>query len=61
MGGDKEDSALFIKLKKLIPDFEKTAAAVLKAIAKKKDYEENKARTEDLSNFGQYYNDFSYR
>lgn len=61
MGGDKEDSALFIKLKKLIPDFEKTAAAVLKAMAKKKDYEENKARTEDLSNFGQYYNDFSYR
>lgn len=62
MGGDKDDSALFIKLKKLIPDFRRVAKEVSKAIQKRADYEDNKAKSEELDKFGSsFYNDFSYR
>ena len=61
MGGDKDDAALLLKLKRLIPQFGKMAKQITKAVSKRKEYETNKAKSEDLGNFGSYYGDFSYR
>lgn len=61
MGGDKDDAAIFLKLKKIVPEFRKMVAALHKAIIKKAEYEENKVNSDENSQFSQYYSDYSYR
>lgn len=61
MGGDKDDAALFLKMKKLMPSFAKMIKEISKAITKKADYESNKNNSDSLNPLDSYYSDFSYR
>lgn len=60
MGGNKDDVAMFIRLKKLLPDYLKTNKSMMKAIQKRAEYESNKDNSDAVNNILGSYGDFSY-
>lgn len=60
MGGQKEDTAMFVKLKKLLPDLKKTGKNIMKAIQKRAEYENNKDNSDAVNNIMGYFGDYSY-
>ena len=60
LGGDAEDTKMFIKLKELLPRFSKVSKQILKRVNKREEYENNKRRTDAMSQFDAY-SGFSYR
>jgi hypothetical protein len=42
MGGDGEDTTMFVQMKRMIPRFEKSARSITKLLDKRKDFQENK-------------------
>jgi hypothetical protein len=60
MGGDKEDTKLFLDLKNKLPRYMKVQRNVLKQVNKRQAWEERKANTDSLSQFDSYAG-FNYR
>lgn len=60
LGGDAEDTKMFLRLKELLPRFEKVSKQIRKQVNKRDLMERNKANTEILSQFDAY-SGFDYR
>lgn len=59
MGGDKEDTEMFLKLRNQLPRFKKVAHQVVKRVNKRDEWEKNRQRSDVLSQFDAY-SSFSY-
>jgi hypothetical protein len=60
LGGDAEDTKMFIKLKELLPRYAKVSKQILKRINKREEYENNRKRSDVMSQFDAYAG-FNYR
>ena len=60
LGGDADDTKMFLSLKKAIPRFEKVSEQILKNINKREEFEKNREQGDVMSQFGAY-NSFNYR
>ena len=60
MGGDAEDTKLFLHLKQLVPRYLKVQKNILKAVNKRQEWEDRKSQSDTLSQFDSYAG-FSYR
>ena len=60
LGGDAEDTKMFIKLKELLPRYAKVSKQILKRVNKREEYENNKRRSDVMSQFDAY-SGFNYR
>lgn len=60
MGGDADDTKLFIQLKQLIPRYMKVQKNIMKAVNKRQEWEDRKSHTDSLSQFDGY-SGFNYR
>ena len=60
LGGDAEDTKMFIRLKENIPRFKKVSKQILKRVNQREAYENNRERSDVLSQFDAYAG-FSYR
>lgn len=60
LGGDAEDTKMFLKLKELLPRFAKVSKQVVKQVNKKNLWETNRQNTDILSQFDAYAS-FNYR
>lgn len=54
LGGDADDTRMFLRLKKDLPDFEKVARRVAKKINQKEKFERNRANGTSMSQFDMY-------
>ena len=54
LGGDKEDTKMFLRLKNDLPRFGKVAQEVSKRMEKRAQYEDNKAKTNSMDQFNAY-------
>ena len=60
LGGDAEDTKMFIQLKKMLPRFEKVSKNILKAANKRQQWEDNRKKSDAMSQFDSY-SGFNYR
>lgn len=60
MGGDAEDTKVFLTLKKMIPKFNKLIRNEIKALNKRQEYEDRKLNSDNVSQFGNY-SSYSYK
>lgn len=60
MGGDSEDTKLFLRLKDMVPRYVKIAKNILKAVNKRQEWEDRKSKSDSLSQFDGY-GGFNYR
>lgn len=60
LGGDAEDTKMFIRLKENLPRFKKVSKQILKRVNQREAYENNRERSDILAQFDAY-NGFSYR
>lgn len=60
LGGDKDDTRMFLKLKELLPRFEKVSKQIVKQVNKRNAWEKNRQNTDALSQFDAYAS-FNYR
>ena len=60
MGGNADDTRLFLKLKALLPKFKKARRNLLKQVNKRQEFEDRKTHTDTLSMFDSY-SGFNYR
>lgn len=60
MGGDKDDMATFIRLKRLLSEYSKINENIQKAVQKRAIYESNRDNSDAVNNVLGYYGDFSY-
>lgn len=60
LGGNADDTKMFLQLRKALPKFAKTSKHILKAIDKRQKYENNKKKSDTLSQFDNY-SGFGYR
>lgn len=60
LGGDAEDTKMFIELKKLLPRYAKVSKQILKRVNKREQYENNKRQSDVMSQFDAY-SGFNYR
>lgn len=60
MGGDAEDTRMFIKLRKNLPRFKKVSRQVLKRVHKRAQWEENRKKTDALAQFDAF-SSFNFR
>ena len=59
LGGDAEDTKMFLSLKKNLPRFEKVSRQILKRVNQREAFEKNRANGDAMSQFD-IYNSFSY-
>ena len=60
LGGDAEDTKMFLKLKEMIPRFEKASRHILKQVNKREALENNRQNSDILAQFDAY-TGFNYR
>jgi len=60
MGGDAEDTKMFLKLKTLLPRYRKVQRNIYKQVNKRQEFEDRKSHTDSLSQFDSY-TGFNYR
>lgn len=60
LGGDAEDTRMFIRLKESIPRFEKVSKQILKRVNQREAWEKNRERSDVMSQFD-VYSGFNYR
>lgn len=60
LGGDADDTKMFIQLRRLLPKFEKACAHILKAANKRQKWEDNRKKSDVMSQFGNY-SGFNYK
>lgn len=60
LGGDADDTKMFIKLKELLPRFQKVSEQILKRVNKREEYESKRRSNDAMSQFDDYTN-YSYR
>ena len=60
MGGDADDTKLFVQLKRMVPQYLKVQKNILKAVNKRQEWDDRKSESDSLSQFTSY-NSFSYR
>lgn len=60
LGGDAEDTKMFLRLKESIPRFGKVSKQILKRVNQREAWEKNRERTDVMSQFNAY-NGFNYR
>lgn len=61
MGGDKEDTKMFLQLRALIPRQMKVYKNVFKELQKRESWEVNRTKTDAMSQFDMGYTGISYR
>lgn len=54
LGGDADDTKMFIKLKELLPRYAKVSKQILKRVNKREEYENNRKRSDVMSQFDAY-------
>lgn len=60
LGGDAEDTKMFIKLKEQLPRFKKVSKQIMKRVNKREEYEKDKRKSDSMSQFDAY-SGFNYR
>ena len=60
LGGDAEDTKMFIELKKNLPRFGKVSKQILKRVNQREEYERNRAKSDAMSQFD-VYSGYNYR
>lgn len=60
LGGDKEDTKMFLELRKLLPRFNKATKQILKAANKRQRLEDNRKKSDSMSQF-EAYSGYNYR
>lgn len=60
LGGDAEDTKMFLQLRKSLPKLEKASKNILKAANKRQQWEDNRKKTDSMSQF-ESYSGFNYR
>ena len=60
LGGDAEDTKMFLRLRKDLPQFSKVAKQVLKRVEQRNEYENNRNKNNVMSQFGNY-SSYSYK
>lgn len=60
LGGDADDTKMFIQLKKLLPKFAKASKNIIKASNKRQQWEDNRKKSDSMSQFDSY-SGFNYR
>ena len=60
LGGDAEDTRMFLKLKELLPRFAKVSKQILKRIKQREEFESRRESTDSMSQFATY-KGFSWR
>lgn len=60
LGGDAEDTKMFLDLKKQVPRFRKVTHQIVKRVNKRQAWEDNRKNTDAMSQFGDY-SGFNYR
>lgn len=60
MGGDADDTKLFVQLKQMVPRYLKVQKNILKAVNKRQEWEDRKSQSDSLSQFDSYAG-FNYR
>lgn len=60
LGGDADDTKMFIKLKELLPRFNQASKAIVKRMNKREEYERNRTQSDVMSQFDDY-TGFNYR
>ena len=60
MGGDAEDTKMFLKLKTLLPRYRKVQRNIFKQVNKRQQFDENRNNTDSLAQFDSY-TGFNYR
>lgn len=60
LGGDADDTKMFIKLKELLPRFAKVSKQILKNVNKREEMDKNRSKTGAMSQFDSYAG-YSYR
>lgn len=60
MGGDREDTEMFLKLRQLIPRYEKVARQIIRRVNKRERWEKNRKNSDSLAQFDAY-SGFNYR
>lgn len=60
LGGDADDTKMFLQLRKLLPKFGKACTNILKAANKRQLWEDNRKKSDVMSQFGSY-SGFNYR
>lgn len=60
LGGDADDTKMFIKLKELLPRFSKVSKQIIKRVNKREEYENNRKKSDVMSQFDAYAG-FNYR
>ena len=61
LGGDGEDTRLFVQLKQLVPKYIKVQKNLLKAINKKSKFEDAKRNSDIMDPFANYNTGYNYR
>lgn len=59
LGGDADDTKMFLRMKEDLPRFKKVSRQVLKHVNKRQAYEKNRERSDSMSQFNAY-NGFNY-
>lgn len=60
LGGDAEDTKMFLRLKENLPRFAKVSKQILKRVNQRETWEKNRERSDAMAQFDAY-NGFSYR
>lgn len=60
LGGDKEDTKMFIRLRSDLPRLEKVAKQIVKQVNKRETWEKNRERSDAMTQFDMY-SGFNYR
>ena len=60
LGGDADDTKMFIRLKESIPRFEKVSKQILKRVNQREAWEKNREQSNVMSQFD-HYSSFNYR
>lgn len=60
LGGDAEDTKMFIRMKESVPRFAKVSKQILKRVNQRETWEKNRERSDVMSQFDAY-SGFSYR
>ena len=54
LGGDSDDTKMFLKLRELLPAFGKASSQIVKRINKREEYERNRQHSDVMSQFDDY-------
>lgn len=60
LGGDADDTKMFLQLKKMLPRYAKVSKQILKRINKREEFENNRKKSDAMSQFDMY-SGFNYR